>query len=354
MRRHTVIITFALLMLPFLQVQYGWGQPNKKETAKLFQQDEKQNSTPDFSSIDHYVLNLKTKKKLSNDELVAQIIQQSQTKIEKARAIFIWIANNIAYDTSRKITTKEEALKQGKGVCEAYSGLYKEFCELAGLEVVIIQGDSKQYYYKKPSDLDKGGHAWNAVKSDDGRWVIVDATWGAGHVNNGTFTRNLSTYWFDPAPEICIFTHFPKEEKWQLLSKPVSRDKFLRMPPLSPNLALWGFNPEAIFSYYTKAKDASFPDTYSVDVDWKINTMPVCGVLKTGKPYEFEFNLPENEEVAIIYNDKDWVKFQKDGNKFGVTFTPEKKGHAIVAVKQPNGKFGGVFRYEIKEWLVVE
>jgi len=324
------------------------AQPSPDEAAKLFRPVANQVSQPDFSKIDNYVLGLKIKKNITEAELVKLITQQSQTKMEKARAIFIWIANNIAYDTSYKIRSKEEALKQGKGVCEAYSGMFKSLGELAGLEVVTIEGDTKQYYYKRPSDLDKGGHAWNAVKVDDGRWMIVDATWGAGHVNNKTFTRNLTLHWFDPKPEIFIFTHLPKEEKWQLLSKPITRDDFLRIPPLSPELVLWGFDPNAIFSYFANNRNSSFPDQFSIDVTWKINMMPVCDELKVGTTYEFAFILPKNDEAAIILNNKDFVHFEQNGDKFSLTFTPKNKGQAIVALKHPNGKFGGVFKYNIK------
>ena len=348
MNRINQIAMIAVFLIPLISLNPLSAQPSQKEAVKLFQADAKPNAHVDFSKIDNYVLGLKTKKKITEAELVSLITQQSQTKLEKARAIFIWIANNIAYDTSYKITSQEEALKQGKGVCEAYSGLFKMFGELAGLEVVTVQGDSKPLFYKQPSDLNKGGHAWNAVKIDDGSWMIVDATWGAGYVNNRVFTRKLSTHWFDPSPEIFIFTHFPKEDKWQLLNKPFTRDEFLRMPPLQPELVSWGFNPDATFSYFTKTKDASFPDQFSIDLQWKINMMPVCNELKVGKSYNFEFVLPQNEEVAIIFN-KDFTHFKQDGNKSIATFTPEKKGSAILTVKQPNGKFGGVFKYEVKD-----
>ena len=324
------------------------AQPSQSEAVKLFQQAEKQPSQVDFSKIDNYVLGLKTKKNITEAELVKIITQQSQTKMEKARAIFIWIANNIAYDTGYKITSKEEALRQGKGVCEAYSGLFKSLGELAGLEVTTVSGESKQYYYKQPSDLDKGGHAWNVVTADDGRRVIVDATWGAGHVRNRIFTRKLSVHWFDPSPEIFIFTHFPKEENWQLLEKPVTREKFLRMPPLQPQLVAWGFNPRATFSYFTNAKNTSFPDQLSFDVTWKINMMPVCSELKAGKSYDFVFVMPQNNEIAIVFNNKDFVFFEKDGDNFLMTYTPEKKGQASLAVKRPDGKFEVIFRYDVK------
>jgi len=345
MYRFKRILFFAILLIPIFFVSTLSAQPSLAEAKKLFQPV---TSPQDFSNIDNYVLGLKIKKNITEADLVNLITQQSQTKMEKARAIFIWIANNIAYDTNYKITSKEDALKQGKGVCEAYSGLFKSLGQLAGLEVVTVSGDSKQYDYKNPTDLDKGGHAWNVVKIDDGRWMIVDATWGAGHVNNKIFTRKLSLHWFDPAPEIFIFTHLPKDDHWQLLKNPVSRDEFLRLPPLSPELVSWGFNPGATFSYFTKNKDASFPDQLAIDVTLKINMMPVCNELIAGKSYDFEFVLPYNEEIAIICNNRDWVRFQQDGEKFSVTFIPENKGQAILAVKKPTGKFGGLFIYSVK------
>ena len=339
------IVTIFLTSFVFLASLPA--QPLPDEAAKLFSLPGNQVAPPDFSKIDAYVLGLKIKKNTPAKEMVALITQQSQTGVEKARAIFIWIANNIAYDTSYKIRSMEDAMKQGKGVCEAYSGMFQSFGELAGLEVVTIAGDSKQYFYKRPSDLDKGGHAWNAVKVDDRRWIIVDATWGAGYVKDKKFTRKLSDHWFDPKPEIFIFTHFPKEEKWQLLNKPVARDEFLRLPPLSPELVTWGFNPVATFQYFINNKNASFPDQFSIDVTWKMNMMPVCDELKTGKSYVFDFVLPQNNEIAIIVNNKDLVPFERNGDRFSLTFTPSSKGTAILAVKLPTGKYGGVFKYNV-------
>ena len=341
-----VITVAALCTSSFLATLPA--QPSADEAAKIFRQTENKASQYDFSKIDNYVIGLKTRKGIAEAELVKIITQESKTKMEKARAIFIWIAHNIAYDTSLKIRSKEEALRQGRGVCEAYSGLFQSFAELAGLEVVTIDGDTKQYFYKRPSDLDKGGHAWNAVKVDDGRWMLVDATWGAGHVDNNRFTRKLTEYWFDPAPEIYIFTHLPREEKWQLLGKPVTRDEFLRIPPLSPELTTWGFNAEATFAYFINNKNAAFPEQFSIDVVWKINMMPVCDALTIGKSYDFEFILPQNDQIAIIVNNKDFVFFEQSDDKFSLAYTPASKGQVIVAVKHPNGKFGGVFKYDVK------
>ena len=318
---------------------------SQSETPKMFRESEI--AKHDFSKIDNYVLNLKIGKNVSEKEMVELIIKNSTTKLEKARAIFIWIADNIAYDTSFKVTSYEEGLAKRKGVCQAYSELFKRFGEIAGLEVVVIAGDSKQYYYKRASDLDSGGHAWNAFKSDNGQWILLDATWGAGYVNNRKFTKLLTDYWFNPSPEIYVFSHFPEENRWQLLDKPISRDAFLKIPPITPKFENWGFDAKELLNHFVSSTHSGFPDFFSINIDWKIIKIPVSAELKRGTPYEFVFEMPETEEIAIFLNDKHFFA-EKNGNRHTINITPDKRGSALVTIKQKNGQFAGVLKYEVK------
>lgn len=319
----------------------------KNETVNLFSAYEQ--TKTDFSEIDNYVRTLKIGKNVSANEMVELIIKKSTTKLEKARAIYIWITENIAYDTSLKISTMESGLKNRKGVCQAYSEIFQVFGEIAGLEVVTISGDSKQLFYKKTADLDKGGHAWNAFKSDDNKWILVETTWGAGYVNNNKFTRDPSDYWFVPSPQIFIFTHFPEEEKWQFLEKPVSRNEFLNIPPLQPKFINWGFNPNELFFHYVTDKNKGFPEFFSINVNWKIIKMPVTDELKKGTTYEFVFEIfDNNEEVVIVINENEFLKPDKSANRLIFSVTPTKKGSLTVMIKQKNGKYAGVFKYLVK------
>ncbi len=334
------------VIIAFILISPVTGQKNNKETVPIFVSSTKQNV--DFSKIDAYVLGLKYDKKMSFPDLTAQITKNASTKMEKARAIFIWLANNIAYDTNYKVNTKEEALKQQKGVCQAYSALFQAFCDEIGLECVTIPGDSKQYYYEKPSDLDKGGHAWNVIKVEGDRWLLADATWGAGHVNGRTFIRRLSPEWFDPSPSILIFSHFPQDAQWQLLKSSISRDAFLALPPLYPNLCLWGLNAEGLFSYFLNNKKASFPGIYFPDVSCTIIDMPISKELKKGETYQFEFILPENNKIALISNSKDFTQFQQEGNKHTCSFTPNQSGKVMLGINQKGQTYNGVFEFTVK------
>jgi len=337
-------VFFLTLFFIFVFLQNIIAQ-TEEQTAGLFRDSEI--TKQDFSKIDDYVKSLKIGRNVSQREMVELITKNSTTKMEKARAIFIWIAENIAYDTSYKITSMEAGLKNRKGVCQAYSGIFEAFGKLAGLEVVSISGDSKQSFYKRPSDLDRGGHAWNAFKADDGRAVLVDATWGAGYVKNKKFTREFTDFWFDTPPKIFVFTHFPEDKKWQLLETPISREKFLTIPPLSPKFINWGLNVDELFSHYMMDKHDGFPDYYSVNVDWKIIKMPISATLKRGTTYEFIFEIDETEEIAIVLNESDWVMAEKEGNRQTITVTPTKRGSLLVMLKQKGSSYTGALKYAV-------
>lgn len=74
-------------------------------------------------------------------------------------------------------------------------------------------------------DIKKHYGEWNAVLIDN-QWRFINAFWGAcalgseKGVNAAQYTPD-ETY-FVPDPQHLIHTHFPEEEKWQLLEDPVA------------------------------------------------------------------------------------------------------------------------------------
>lgn len=178
------------------------------------------------------------------DKLADQINIDFKTPEEKARAIYAWIAMNVSYDVKGMKSTKgvsysyrnqeekqqiekkmEEDLalktmKQKKAVCQGYSTLHKILCEKTGLECEIISGTSKttpQDIGKAPGRMD---HAWNAIKLN-GKWKLVDATWGAGYMDQGTgkFKKLYSDFYFLTDPDKFFLKHYPEDKKWLLTNK---------------------------------------------------------------------------------------------------------------------------------------
>lgn len=204
---------------------------------------------PEYEKVDSFARSFKDSYADAAD-LARQLTAPFQTDAEKARALFAWVAENIRYDyakyknpppkarfTGRTLAEMEQqrkewqedqistTLRKKKGVCADYSRLYQRMCDAAGVECVTVGGLSRTL-------RDRGGdHAWNAVKID-GRWRLIDVTWGAGHIDDDTdkFIRRYSSGFFDTPPELFVLNHLPDEEKWQLLDQPVSKPDFKKQP----------------------------------------------------------------------------------------------------------------------------
>lgn len=199
-------------------------------------------------------------KSISNYKKLAGFIKRDfDNDHDKAAAIYVWIAENIAYDVKAFLgkkksftysykTLAEKALKEKqhqekmvqtvfkskKAVCEGYSGLYKQLCDLTDVNCVIISGDSKTMLSDIGRMPDRSTHAWNAVKID-GKWHLVDATWGAGSVDFGRkkFVKNYSDSYFFTNPEIFFLNHYPKNTDWLFTEK--TKKDFSKLPLFHSN-----------------------------------------------------------------------------------------------------------------------
>lgn len=165
------------------------------------------------------------------------------TDLDKARAIFIWITDNIAYDY--KLANKDKSkrnnfkCKKGncdveyakwednylkkvvskqKGVCNGYARLFKKLCDHAGIQGNVVYGYTKD----EPGQIGKMGildHDWN-VMLIAGKYYYLDATWAAGNSSrdrNGKlegFRKNYDDYyWLTPIEKLSR-NHFPKDSAY--------------------------------------------------------------------------------------------------------------------------------------------
>jgi len=72
----------------------------------------------------------------------------------------------------RETGSVEAVLGSRRGVCADYSRIVEALCSEAGVPALLLSGVSKAM------DGSPGEpHAWNAFKTDDGAWVLFDATW---------------------------------------------------------------------------------------------------------------------------------------------------------------------------------
>jgi len=190
--------------------------------------------------IEKHVLNTPKHAEISIKNLAEYLIKPAKNDREKAKAVYCWITRNIAYDVSAYLAGKvrslspDEVLKTKSAVCQGYAELFAALGTAAGLEVITVEGYAKGLGYLA-GDVFRGdcNHAWNAVKLS-GKWHLLDATWGAGHVENGKFIRHYEEYYFCPPANHLIYTHFPRDPQWQLLCAQISLQEFEKLVYVKP------------------------------------------------------------------------------------------------------------------------
>lgn len=148
---------------------------------------------------------------------------------DKARAIFVWITNNIQYDienifainfyqNTNEIVT--EVLKSRKGACMHFAELFNDIATKVGIKSYVITG-----YTKQNGLVDYIPHAWCTAMIDS-TWSLFDPTWGSGYIQNAKYIKKMNNYYFMTNPEQLIKSHMPFDPMWELLNYPVTNQEF--------------------------------------------------------------------------------------------------------------------------------
>lgn len=87
----------------------------------------------------------------------------------------------------------------------------------------------------------KNQHNWNAVYIN-GTWGLVDADWAAREIIKKLWKLRyrLDEHFFLPDPHHFICDHFPDEDQWQLLERPIALEEFENMPHILPDFFKYG------------------------------------------------------------------------------------------------------------------
>ncbi|CAG8509198.1 4458_t:CDS:2, partial [Scutellospora calospora] len=195
----------------------------------------------DFSKVDAYSRATPESETGSVERLSKYLTSRWNDPLDKLRSIFVWIAENILYDTEAlfsgnlKHCTAEETLRKRKSVCDGYSELFSKLAELAGLNVWIIRGKAKGMSYKHGANLDSKefNHAWNGTVYK-GEFLLIDNTWGAGNVNGSKFEKRFEPFYFLVRPTRFIYTHFPNDPKEQYVSPQLTKEEFINLTNVKP------------------------------------------------------------------------------------------------------------------------
>ncbi|TCI84737.1 transglutaminase domain-containing protein [Tenacibaculum sp. M341] len=284
----------------------------------------------DFTKADN-IASLNKGQKLTNLPLLAhKLTSKLTTDIEKFRAIYKWVCNNIHYDFNafntinkkrRKLSEKEfliwnksyrktvykRLLKRKKTMCTGYAYLIKEFCFIVGIESEIIDGYGRSVVANVNS-LELANHSWNAIKLND-KWYLCDATWSSGYMDGDKFfVKSYNDGYFLTDPVFFNKTHYPLNKEW-LLSGKQTDISFVNGPLLYPESFKYRVFPVFPSSLYTEIKKKEI-------VNFEYKTLNVTEKQKYSLIY-FKNDTLYKIPIKNIENNNGKLKFQATFNRKG-------------------------------------
>lgn len=314
-----------------------------------------------YADIDSYVRSCPTATAKDPDQLVSYLEKMADTDLEKARAIYVWLAENISYDAKSINKNKYGdntalgVLKSRKSVCQGYAKLFELLGKKMGLNIHFVGGYSKNDVLQESWDFDgeEGDHAWNMIKIDD-EWRVFDATWGAGIVNDDArgrlvFTKEYSDNWFDLSPYEAIFSHYPEDTSLILTEPRLTLDKFesLQLIPIysfTSNL----LDAEVSFLKALKKPSAKFPIIYPVEpAEFQVIQGPKEFRLRKRKPHNFEF-LAKGLVNVFLYEDDEIIETfvkDEDDNSYSLEFMTKEELDIEIVIETTEGDLFNILEY---------
>ncbi|XP_007493967.1 kyphoscoliosis peptidase [Monodelphis domestica] len=300
---------------------YPWDRSSLKSMSLDLRQ---------FEKLDAYASKVNVKSSL--EELVKDLLQEAHTDLEKVRAIWIWICHHIEYDIvaaqekDRRSYKPTDILQSQKSNCDGYAELFEKMCRIAGVHCMTVAGYSKGYGYQTGQSFSgEYDHAWNAVYLE-GRWHLLDSTWGSGLVDPATtkFTFIYNEFYFLTHPALFIEDHFPDNKNWQLL-KPVQ------------SLRQFETNMYHKSEFYNKGMLAAHPETSVIKT---VNGKATISI-ESCSPTLFMFMLNGKQENGIM-------TFKKNGMKLEVY--PQTTGtHKLqIFAKGTSDLYSSVLEYTLE------
>jgi transglutaminase/protease-like cytokinesis protein 3 len=317
----------------------------------------------------------KINRKETSSELVTPAVLAQQltlpysNDLEKVKAIFYWITENISYRTGsirnrKKISpllaeethdtaalkplderVAENVLAERVAVCDGYARLFKTLCIYSGIQAEVINGYARTEATKRIQRF-RPNHSWNAVLIDS-VWKLLDVTWASGYISwhGGEFVRQLDEQYFLSNPEQFIREHYPDDLRWTLMDDPPLMPEFRHSPfkqKAFSKYQITSYSPETgvievlqgdTILIELKTADAEKDMQVSSDpfLDTTIYTTTISAllvpVIQHDKKivYSYIANIPTVQWLYILYNDDIILRYKLNvrSNNSGIAISEE-------------------------------
>lgn len=194
----------------------------------------------DFTAVDAYVKSLGPLDSMSMGTINNVVSNKFTDKIDKARAIYYWIAHNITYDVksarnnSPMKNKPADVLLSRKAVGIGFASLFQDMCSSADIRCLTVDGFVKNNINQINEKGTEINHSWAVVQLGESpeTWYYVDPAWGSGYADAEmkVFTSYYTDAYFFTEKETFNLQHFPDNEAWKLGPAPKNKKDFFEMP----------------------------------------------------------------------------------------------------------------------------
>jgi hypothetical protein len=249
--------------------------------------------------------------------LARQIRSAHRSDMDRARAVYEWVARNVAYDVASYMAggagdmSAAAVFVRRTAICEGYANLFIDLAQRVGLRAEKVSGYAKGFDHTPGRSAADPNHAWVTFRI--GRnWHLADPTWGAGYINGFTFKPAYTPWYFDVAPEALILSHLPEEPRWQLLRRTMSRRDFEQMAQVPVGLLAIGFPVAEVRTAAADRQHAGFPAAFVIDPGISVLVAPLSSRLEAERSYDFELFWPTGQELFVVVGEK-WTRLEPIG-----------------------------------------
>ena len=315
-----------------------------------------------FEEIDEHVRDCPKEIKSDPDQLVEYFNQVAESDIEMARALYVWLAENISYNAKAINKNKfgdnsaEGVLKSKKAVCAGYANLFELLGKKMGLDILTVGGysknsdDEQEWYFVD----EEPGHAWNVIRIDS-EWKVFDATWGAGDGDVDKrgkffFIKRYKEQWFNVSPYEAIFTHFPEDTSYMFINPKITLKEYEKFPNVSIIAFTSGLlDAEESYQQSVNKPAIKYPVIHDMNlIDFEVLQSPKTFRIKRRKKHVFEFDVSNVLDIYLYENDdlKDTFKKKNEGQNFTLEYMSKEKAKVKIVIKTLEGKLFRLLEYE--------
>ena len=219
---------------------------------------------------------------------------------EKARAIFYWIANNIAIDPKAtkqgdsKNILPEQVIELRKATALGYSMLVQEMCSDVNIRCISVDGYKKFNSENINQPLDEINHSWNVIQLGQSpeTWYFADACSASGFLDKKMtlFTKRFTSEYFFADKKLFNLAFYPDNSAWQLGGGPKNIKEFYTLPVIGDAAFALGLSKPAPALGYIKANlKTAVSFSFRLSEPVKSISLIVGDEKKQPKPEEMNF-----------------------------------------------------------------